>query len=238
MGSDSRNSGTAANVVGRRPDYPPASSAAKKAFMQDGSSAVGCISQHELEAFLDALPDMYVRLHSDGTVLGWRTSDERNLSALHGQAAGKNLADLLPASGAMQMTEAIRQVSTTHRPSRIEYTIPDAHGERRFEARLVRFGETDLIAIIREIPGRGQVEKEQDRLMQHLESAGSDLTKLGVLLPICSKCKRIRDDHGGWQRLEKYLVEHSGLQFTHSLCPQCARELYPEVFPVCACEAG
>jgi hypothetical protein len=233
--------------MGRRPEKAPASSAPPDALMKDTPSAAKCVSHDELGAFLDALPDLYVRLHSDGTVLGCRTSDEHNLSALPGQAAGKRLSDLLPAPSAMQMAEAIQQVLRTHRPFQIEYTLPDPHGDRTFEARLVCFGKSELIAIIREVSDRRRVELEQGRLIQELQqgrlieelhSTSIALIEPKALLPICSKCKRIRDDLGGWQRLEKYLVEHSGLHFTHSLCPQCACELYPEVFPPCESEAG
>lgn len=48
------------------------------------------------------------------------------------------------------------------------------------------------------------------------------------LIPICSKCKKIRNDQGYYQRVEQYISEHSESQFTHGICPECARELYPE----------
>ena len=53
-------------------------------------------------------------------------------------------------------------------------------------------------------------------------------TALRSLLPICAKCKKIRDDHNYWQRLENYFVTHHSVDFTHGLCPDCARELFPE----------
>jgi hypothetical protein len=52
------------------------------------------------------------------------------------------------------------------------------------------------------------------------------LKVLKDLLPICAKCKKIRDDKGYWNQMEKYITEHSGAQFTHGLCPKCAEELY------------
>jgi len=50
-------------------------------------------------------------------------------------------------------------------------------------------------------------------------------------LPICSSCKRIRDEQGNWQQLEMYINARSEAKFTHGICPQCAQQLYPEVFP-------
>jgi len=52
------------------------------------------------------------------------------------------------------------------------------------------------------------------------------------LLPMCSSCKKIRDDKGFWSRVEQYFEEHhADLQFTHGLCPACSKQLYPDLFP-------
>ncbi len=48
------------------------------------------------------------------------------------------------------------------------------------------------------------------------------------MLPICSGCKRIRDDKGYWNQLESYLHEHSQAELSHALCPSCVAELYPD----------
>ncbi|NTV42810.1 MAG: sensor with HAMP domain protein, partial [Syntrophobacteraceae bacterium] len=48
------------------------------------------------------------------------------------------------------------------------------------------------------------------------------------LLPICAACKRIRDDNGYWQQIEAYIRDHSQAEFSHAICPECARRLYPD----------
>lgn len=55
------------------------------------------------------------------------------------------------------------------------------------------------------------------------------IKKLRGLLPICSVCKKIRDDEGYWNTLEIYIKEHSDAEFTHSLCPDCTKKIYPEL---------
>lgn len=50
------------------------------------------------------------------------------------------------------------------------------------------------------------------------------------LLPICSNCKKIRDDKGDWKQLEEYIHKHSEAKFSHGLCADCAKELYPDIF--------
>jgi PAS domain-containing protein len=57
----------------------------------------------------------------------------------------------------------------------------------------------------------------------------SHLHRLQGLLPICSACKRIRRDDSAWERLEQYIEAHSHALFTHSLCPSCMSELYPDL---------
>ncbi|MBI4798327.1 MAG: hypothetical protein HY794_06255 [Desulfarculus sp.] len=67
------------------------------------------------------------------------------------------------------------------------------------------------------------------RLEVELQSAQREVGLLGGLLPICSKCKRIRDDSGYWHQVERYIAAHSQAAFTHGICPQCLQDLYPEV---------
>ncbi len=62
--------------------------------------------------------------------------------------------------------------------------------------------------------------------VQELERASAEIKTLSGLLPICSKCKKIRDDKGYWNQIEKYLKEHTEAEFTHGICPECAKKLY------------
>ena len=48
------------------------------------------------------------------------------------------------------------------------------------------------------------------------------------MLPICSACKKVRDDQGYWKQIEEYISQRSGAQFSHGLCPDCMEQLYPE----------
>lgn len=68
-------------------------------------------------------------------------------------------------------------------------------------------------------------------LVADLEEALKQVKKLSGLLPICSACKKIRDDKGYWQEVEEYVSTHSEAEFSHSLCPECAKRLYPDFFP-------
>lgn len=54
--------------------------------------------------------------------------------------------------------------------------------------------------------------------------------QLSGMLPICASCKNIRNDKGYWEKLESYFKDHSMVEFSHSICPECAKKLYPEIY--------
>jgi len=75
----------------------------------------------------------------------------------------------------------------------------------------------------------GEIEREA--LITELQNALTQVRTLSGLLPICSSCKRIRDDAGYWRQVEEYLSLHSDAEFTHGICPDCLARLYPELAP-------
>ncbi len=71
--------------------------------------------------------------------------------------------------------------------------------------------------------------KERKKLIKELQASLEEINTLGGLLPICAKCKRIRDDQGYWNQIEAYISDHSKAVFSHSICPDCASKLYPSL---------
>jgi PAS domain S-box-containing protein len=84
---------------------------------------------------------------------------------------------------------------------------------------------------LRDITRRRQAEQDKERLIRELQQALADVKTLHGLLPICASCKKIRNDQGYWQNLEGYICEHSEAEFSHGLCPDCLRRLYPDLSP-------
>jgi len=85
------------------------------------------------------------------------------------------------------------------------------------------------IAVVEDITERKRVEEERNQLILKLRQALADVKTLSGLLPICSHCKKIRDDNGYWNQIESYIHKHSGTEFSHSICPECAEKYYPEM---------
>ncbi|MBU1741439.1 MAG: PAS domain S-box protein, partial [Proteobacteria bacterium] len=84
------------------------------------------------------------------------------------------------------------------------------------------------VSIMRDITERKHNEEKREKLLAELEEALSKVKQLSGMLPICSNCKNIRDDQGYWQRIEAYIADHSDALFSHGICPDCMKELYPE----------
>jgi hypothetical protein len=105
-------------------------------------------------------------------------------------------------------------------PARVFYQLIDA---LRF---LLTYSIVSAIAYglesSRALFGAGLIKEKQ-----RLEEALQQIKTLRGLLPICSSCKSIRDDHGYWNQLETYLNDHSEAKLSHGICPDCLQRLYP-----------
>jgi PAS domain S-box-containing protein len=88
--------------------------------------------------------------------------------------------------------------------------------------------ERRLCFFVRDITERKRAEEEREKLIRELQQAISEVKTLSGLLPICAACKRVRDDGGYWNQIETYIRGHSGVQFSHGLCPECIVKLYPD----------
>ncbi len=85
-----------------------------------------------------------------------------------------------------------------------------------------------MICFCRNLTERKAIERERENLISELKGALAQVKMLSGLLPICSHCKKIRDDKGYWNQIESYIHEHSEADFSHGICPECARKHYPD----------
>jgi len=76
---------------------------------------------------------------------------------------------------------------------------------------------------------RKNAEEEREKLINELQEALKEIKTLRGIIPICSQCKKVRDDEGAWDQMEKYISERSDVQFSHSICPKCKKKLYPHL---------
>jgi hypothetical protein len=84
--------------------------------------------------------------------------------------------------------------------------------------------------ILSDITSRKKLEEGREGLITELQKALSEIKTLKGIIPICASCKKIRNDAGCWDALEKYFMEHSDVQFSHGMCEVCLKKHYPEHF--------
>ena len=113
----------------------------------------------------------------------------------------------------------------------VRLVIKDGHEfYARIECMVIKIRDGDLWQIraaVSDITERKSAQTQRDKLITELQKALSEVKTLRGFLPICANCKDIRDDRGYWEKIEIYIHDRSDAEFSHSLCPTCAKELYP-----------
>jgi PAS domain S-box-containing protein len=95
-------------------------------------------------------------------------------------------------------------------------------------ARIIDYDHRKAIfSIVRDITDRKLAEQEREKLIAELQNALAEIKTLHGILPICASCKKIRDDQGAWHQVEAYIRDHTDAEFSHGLCADCAKKLYP-----------
>ncbi len=94
---------------------------------------------------------------------------------------------------------------------------------------LYREGKSILLAFVRDISERKKIEDEKEEYVEKLQKAFDEIKVLQGIIPICSYCKKIRDDNGYWNQVEQYISEHTDVMFTHGICPDCRKKHFPEM---------
>ncbi len=97
----------------------------------------------------------------------------------------------------------------------------------------VRDAEGKIIRIqgaFQDITVRKQIEAEREKLIDDLQRAFAEVNTLREFLPICSYCRKVRDDQNYWSQIENYLSDHTNTKFSHGICPECyQKEIEPEL---------
>jgi PAS domain S-box-containing protein len=123
-----------------------------------------------------------------------------------------------------------RLINPDDAPDKYEFKFYKKSGEIRHGLMFVSLLQSSrqIITSFVDITDRINAEEEREKIINELKTALADVKTLSGLLPICSSCKKIRDDNGYWQQVEGYIQKHSDAIFTHGVCPDCMVKLYPE----------
>ena len=189
-----------------------------------------------LRTLIDHLPDgIYVK-DVEGRKIIANIADVKNIGLQsEAQVIGKTDFELYPKEVAENfVADDQTAIRTGHAVINREEWILDEHGEKRWllTSKIPLMDEQQhavgLVGIGRNITEFKKAEVERERLITELQGALADVKLLSGLVPICSNCKKIRDDKGYWTQLESYIQDRSEAKFSHGVCPDCMKLLYPE----------
>ena len=190
----------------------------------------------QLAAIVESCDDAIIGKSLEGTILSWNGGAERLYGYTAKEAVGSTIGILVPFDQCDELVPLLERVGRGERINHFE-TIRRVKDGRLVEVSLsispVRSTTGQIVAastIARDITERKNAERERERLVKELQAALAEVKTLSGLLPICAHCKKIRDDRGYWNQIELYIRERSNANFTHSVCPDCSKKFYPELF--------
>jgi PAS domain S-box-containing protein len=176
-------------------------------------------------------PDIFYVLDPTGRFIRWNDKLKDMLGYSDSQIAATNALDVIHEadrpSVAQKTQEAFEQGTATNVARLVTKT-----GIRDFSLTAARVDTAKgayVVGIGTDITERKQAEEERDKLVAELQKVLSEVKTLQGFLPICSHCKKIRDDKGYWNQIEDYIHEHSEAEFSHSICKECAEKYYPDM---------
>jgi len=209
------------------------------------------LSEEHYRSFVDLSPDIIYRLDKEGRIvfisnavrqLGYDPDeltgrlfedivhpDDRGQAPAHfverrvGDRSTRKMELRLVKKNRIVQNYSLAEV-TVELSSKGKWDVPDADISNPGKRFLYSQG------IARDITERKRMEEEREELIVELKEALFRVKTLSGLLPICSHCKKIRNDTGRWEQLEDYIRRHSEAEFSHALCPECARKTYPDYF--------
>lgn len=183
---------------------------------------------------LETLPNPFFYKDTEGRYLGCNRALEEMLGFPRDRIIGRTVFDVAPEAVAREYHE--KDMALIEAPGKQVYESRIVSKETGGAERQVIFHKstfTDeagtlqgIMGVIFDVTELKQAEREKNTLIRELETALAEIKILGGMLPICSACKKIRDDQGYWQQLETYIETHSQALFSHSICPSCAKDLY------------
>jgi PAS domain S-box-containing protein len=187
-----------------------------------------------LASIVESCQDAIVGKALDGTVVSWNSGAE----ALYGYSAkemvGHEISLLIPPDRMNDQVQMYERVKRGERVERFE-TVRVRKDGSKVEVSLTISPLKDAngkvvgaSTVALDITKRKKEEAEWLRLIRELTEALAHVKTLTGLLPICASCKKIRDDQGYWQQVETYISAHSDADFTHGICPDCVKRLYPD----------
>ncbi|NTW87937.1 MAG: PAS domain S-box protein [Desulfobulbaceae bacterium] len=189
----------------------------------------------EQTKLLDLAHDAILVHDPDAIIKYWNSGAEKTYGWTKEEAVGKKIHDLLQTQFPTSLEDITsRAFSTGQWEGELRHItrngMPIIVASRWVVHRNPNDDLSEFLVINRDITERMKMVEEKERLIDDLQKALANVMMLSGLIPICASCKKIRDDKGYWNEVESYIRDHSEARFSHGICPECAKKLYPEFF--------
>ncbi|MGV8058212.1 MAG: MASE3 domain-containing protein [Smithellaceae bacterium] len=190
--------------------------------------------KEEQQTILDSVPAWIFYKDRENRYLMVNKAFAEILGMSKDQLEGKSLFDIYPREQAEVFWMDDKEVIASGKP-KIDIILPinTSKGRRWIQSDKIPYRDTNgniigTIGFAIDITERKLIEEERESLIAELQKALAEVKKLSGFLPICSACKKIRNDKGYWEQIESYIGEHSEALFSHGICPECVEKLYPK----------
>ncbi|MBA4372358.1 MAG: hypothetical protein C0402_05800 [Thermodesulfovibrio sp.] len=192
-------------------------------------------SEEKLQKIIDGSSAVIFAKDLDGRYLFINALYEKLFGISRSNVIGKTDYDIFPRDAADKFREADLRALQADMPVEVEETVPHQDGIHHYLASKFPLYDNDgnpyaVCGIATDITERRQRETEREMLIKELQENIAKVKILSGFLPICASCKKIRDDKGYWNQIEEYISTHSQAEFTHSICPDCTKILYPHYY--------
>jgi two-component system sensor histidine kinase/response regulator len=195
-------------------------------------------SEKKFRSISASVNDALLTVNNKGVITFWNEGAKKIFGYHETEVIGKNLHPLLvPKKYLDKVEKGLKRFAVDGKGPAIGKTIEMSALRKNgiefpIELSLAAYqieGQWHAVGTIRDISDRKRAEQEREKIISELQKALKDVKQLSGLLPICSHCKKVRDDKGYWNQIEAYIAIHSEAAFSHGICPECAQEYYPDM---------
>ncbi|MDJ0883606.1 MAG: PAS domain S-box protein [Desulfobacterales bacterium] len=191
-------------------------------------------SEKHYRRLLDESGDPTFSFYADGTYRYVNKAFAQGVGKHRDDIIGRKIWDLFENDEAEKRFAIVKKVFADGQTEEIEVRVPLPSGDTYYlttaKPIVNTWGEVEtVICTSKNITKRKLAEDALREEHNKLLAALKEIKILSGLLPICAACKKIRDDKGYWNQIESYINEHSEAEFSHSICPDCAQNLYPHL---------
>ncbi len=187
-----------------------------------------------MKIVLDESTDPIFNILEDGTYRYVNNAFSNPFKKTPEEIIGKKIWDIFQKEEAEKRMIVVKKAFATGETIVFDVKVPVTEGDIFFitSVKPVKDANGTVISVVcisKNITDRKKAEEEREKLIKELQEALSKIRTLSGMLPICSSCKKIRNDQGYWTQIESYIKEHSNAEFSHGICPDCSKKLYSDL---------